>query len=113
MSFEFTPKKTIKLKILSTKSDIIKNKFVESEFVESDIVESEFVDINSESERDSECEFYSDCNIEDNNQQILNDIQSLQTLEQELFNSLENTNLTSSALPDKYASSKAAAPNLD
>ena len=68
MSFEFTPKKTIKLKILSTKSDIIKNKFVESEFVESDIVESEFVDINSESERDSECEFYSDCNIEDNNQ---------------------------------------------
>jgi hypothetical protein len=35
-------------------------------------------------------------NIQDNNQQILNDIQSLQNIEQDLFNNLEtNTNLTS------------------
>ena len=33
-------------------------------------------------------------NIQDNNQQILNDIQSLQGIEQNLFNSLENANLT-------------------
>ena len=36
----------------------------------------------------------SEQSIQDNNQQILNDIQSLQTIEQNLFNSLENTNLT-------------------
>jgi hypothetical protein len=33
-------------------------------------------------------------NIQDNNQQILNDIQSLQGIEQNLFSSLENANLT-------------------
>jgi hypothetical protein len=33
-------------------------------------------------------------NMQDNNQQILNDIQSLQSIEQELFNSLDNTNLS-------------------